>query len=1214
MFNLNTQNKSVIRQKITANLRRDEKKCIANLLEYITLTKQQNSDAVDLAVKLISDIRETRIKGVGVDSLMQQFKLSTDEGIALMCLAESLLRISDQATQNKLIRDKISQKNWAKYITTENLFVNVASWGLLITGKLTNEYDNSNLSGLLLKLVTSGGEPLIRKAMTTAVSFLGDQFVMGETIDQALSRSVEKEALGYQFSYDMLGEAALTDEDAMRYMQGYIDAIRAVGTANNGRGIINGPGISVKLSAIHPRYQKSQQNRMINELYPRLKYLCQLARQYQIGLFIDAEEADRLEISLDLLDMLINDKDLAGFEGIGFVIQAYQKRAFYVIDYIVSIAKANNQRIMIRLVKGAYWDSEIKKAQVDGQEDYPVFTRKFYTDLSYIACAQKLLNYSDQIYPLFATHNAYTLALIYQMAQGKEYELQGLYGMCETLYDNVIGKDNLNITCRIYAPVGSHETLLAYLVRRLLENGANSSFVHQIVDKQIPIEDLVVCPISLSKKADGESNPYFTKPANIFPDGRLNSTGLDLTNELFLIELQANLDKLSAKKYTVYPLLYGDHKKFEVSDERRDTHDIVNPANLSDILGTVVDLQLTDLDYAMVNAVDAFKSWSMIEPKQRAEILLKVANKMEEHYYELLNILARESGKTLQNAIAEVREAVDFCRYYAQQVINEFNNDTHKPLGVMICISPWNFPLAIFMGEVCSALVTGNTVIAKPSGQTNLVAFYVVNLFYEIGLPRDVLQFTPGSGSVIGNALTKHKDVKGVIFTGSTETAQIINNNLAAIGHEYVLIAETGGQNAMIVDSSALPEQVVIDVISSGFDSAGQRCSALRVLYLQADVADLILEMLKGAMAELRVGNPTNIATDIGPIIDNKSRNILLEYIETTKHQARMFYQAPLQPECTEGIFIPPTLIEIGSINELPREIFGPVVHVIRFASDELDNVINEINSSGYGLTQGVHSRIEATTEKIYENIKAGNIYINRNMIGAVVGVQPFGGEGLSGTGPQAGGPLYLYRLVNAKNHIKIGNVTKEYNFASLDNFMAKIDKYGFSVEEEQILSSYADLVSYQSPLTMQVDLPGPTGEKNFMFFACRGNILCVAGSKLEYARQIIYTLATGNIAVLPKNEYSKIFDNRLIAGVVIDDNAFEYSGLRAVLIANDYDKSANLRKQLANRQGCIVINVPQKLDNSYDLYLLTATRSVSNNITATGGNTQLMSINDMLV
>ena len=1209
MFNLNVQNKTTIRQKITANSRVDEKTCVVNLIQNSKITKEQNTEAIALATKLISEIRETRVRGVGVDSLMQQFKLSTNEGIALMCLAESLLRIPDKITQNKLISDKIKKGSWGKYTKTENLFANAASWGLLITGKLVDNYENNDLSGLLLKLIARGGEPLIRMAMATSVRFLGDQFVMGETIDKALNRSVEKEALGYQFSYDMLGEAALTDDDSMRYMQSYIDAIHAVGTANNGRGVINGPGISVKLSAIHPRYQRAQQDRVVNELYPRLKHLYMLAKQYQIAIFIDAEESERLEVSLDLLEMLTSDPDLAGFAGIGFVIQAYQKRAFYVIDYIASIASDNNQRIMIRLVKGAYWDSEIKKAQVDGQEDYPVFTRKFYTDLSYIACAEKLLNYQEQIYPLFATHNAYTLALIYQIAAGKEYELQGLYGMCETLYDNVVGPDNLNITCRVYAPVGSHETLLAYLVRRLLENGANSSFVHQIVDKKIPIEDLVVCPINLSKKVDGESNPYFMKPGNIFPDGRLNSKGLDLTDELFLMKLQTSLDLLSGKKYTAYPLVANLD-----TTHRSLAHGVVNPANLSDVLGSVIHADLSDVDYAMNNAVAAYPSWSKVESKQRAEILLAVADKMEENYHELLNILVRESGKTLQNAIGEVREAVDFCRYYANQVINEFSNDTHKSLGVMVCISPWNFPLAIFMGEISSALVTGNTVIAKPSEQTNLVAFYAVNLFYEVGLPRDVLQLMPGSGSVIGNALTKHKDIKGVIFTGSTETAQTINKNLASVGHEYVLIAETGGQNAMIVDSSALPEQVVADVVSSGFDSAGQRCSALRVLYLQVDIADTVLEMLKGAMAELRVGSPTNIATDIGPVIDVKARKILLDHIERMRHQARMFYQAPLRPECANGIFVPPTLIEIGSINELQREVFGPVVHVIRFSASELDDVIKEINSSGYGLTQGVHSRIEATAKKIYENIKAGNIYINRNMVGAVVGVQPFGGEGLSGTGPKAGGPLYLHRLVSADAYMKVGDTVRKYNFANLDSFMEKVEKYGFNADEKQMLSIHANLMRYQSPLTMQVNLPGPTGEQNFMFFANRGNVLCVAGSKLEYARQIICALATDNIAVLPKDESSKIFAKVLPDNILVEANAFGHEDLRAVLIANNYKDTADLRKLLANRTGCLVINVPQKADSSYNLHLLTIERTVSNNVTATGGNVQLMSIDDKVI
>lgn len=1208
MFNLNVTDKHPLRQRITQHYRANEKQCINNLLNMLHISPEDNQQALNLARRLISSVRKTRVKGHGVDAIMQEFKLSSEECTALMCLAESILRIPDKETQDKLIRDKISNGNWSSHTKTDNMFINAASWGLLITGKLVGSFTSEKLSAALLRVIAKGGDRLIRKSMVTAVKFMGNQFVMGETIEAALKLSVEKEKKGYQFSYDMLGEAAMNDEDAMRYMQSYTDAIHAVGKVNAMRGVYDGPGISVKLSAIHPRYQRSQYARVMRELYPRIKYLYLLAKEYQIGLLIDAEETDRLDISLDILELLVNDKELAGFDGIGFVIQAYQRRAPYVIDYIVDLAKRAGQKLQVRLVKGAYWDSEIKRAQVDGQEDYPVFTRKFYTDLSYLACAEKLLDHQEQIYPLFATHNAYSLAMIYQMGKGKQYEFQCLYGMGETLYNNVVGEKKLNITCRIYAPVGTHETLLAYLVRRLLENGANSSFVHQIGDSSVPVESLLINPIELSKKALGASNPNFTIPACIFPDGRINSKGLDLTNELFLNQLQIQLNAYAKKTYTAHPLAAGWTENIKSK-----TIEVINPANSDDIVGHVAKANIEDVDSAVNNAKKAFTAWSKILPQERAEILIKAADKIEEHYLELLNILVREAGKTLQNAISEVREAIDFCRYYAKQAASEFSNDTHKPLGVFICISPWNFPLAIFIGEISSALVTGNTVIAKPSYQTSLIAFYAVDLFYAAGIPRDVLQLMPGSGSIIGNELSSHKDIAGVIFTGSTEVAQIINKHLLVRADKYVLIAETGGQNAMIVDSSALPEQVVTDVINSGFDSAGQRCSALRVLYLQADIADKVLHMLKGAMDDLHVGNPANLSVDIGPVINMSAQNTLLGYIERMKHSARMLYQSTLSEECKSGIFVPPTLIEISSIRELEREVFGPIVHVIRFAPSDLEKIIAEINSSGYGLTQGLHSRIEATAKMVYQNVKAGNIYINRNMIGAVVGVQPFGGEGMSGTGPKAGGPLYLYRLVESIVQPSLNSSWVKYEFKSLNKFKAKLDDFGFSANEVEYLSTYADNVMHESPLTIQVNLPGPTGERNFMFFAGRGQILCAANNKLDYARQIMCALATDNLAVLPKDEHSLLYEHILPGYISVVDNVHKDIQINAVLIAKDYYNYSSLAGALAKYNSLLALTVHEIMDGRYNLHLLTVERTVSNNISATVGNVQLMSINDTI-
>ena len=1204
MFNLALQPQSELKAQISQNYRRNEQECIQNLLTILDWNSEHEIKIKQVATNLIQKVRDNRIDGKGVDALMQEFKLSSQEGIALMCLAESLLRIPDKYTQNKLIQDKIKTGDWRSHTHGDNFFVNASSWGLLLTGKLVSANDSESLTAGLIRTIGKFGEPVIRKSMETAVRFMGNQFVMGESIDKALKASIAPEKQGYQFSYDMLGEAALTDEDAQRYMQSYINAIHSVGIANNGRGAKNGPGISVKLSAIHPRYSRAQRDRVMSELFPRLRHLFLLAKQYQIALFIDAEETERLEISLDLLEKLVLDEDLIGFDGIGFVIQAYQRRAPFVIDYVIDLAKRANNRIMVRLVKGAYWDSEIKRAQVDGQLDYPVYTRKFHTDLSYLACAKKMLSAQGQIYPAFATHNAYSLAAIYTMAEDKEFEFQCLYGMGETLYNNVVGAEHLGLACRVYAPVGTYETLLAYLVRRLLENGANSSFVHQLVDPEIPIEELVVNPVELVRKTAGASNPYFNKPLAIYPGKRVNSKGLDLSDELQLAELDTELNQYFAKVYTAEPLLWD----YKVSE--REAKQVRNPAKQNDVVGFVSNANLAEVDVAVSNALRAFPEWSATTPQERAARIIKFANLMELNYYEMLHIVVREAGKTLSNGIAEVREAVDFCRYYAAQVANEFDNATHQAIVPVVCISPWNFPLAIFVGEVISSLAAGNTVIAKPSAQTNLIAYYAVKLMHRAGIPAGAVQLMPGSGSVIGNELTKDPRIAGVIFTGSTEVAQTINQNLAAKVNSGVLIAETGGQNTMIVDSTALPEQVVVDVLSSGFDSAGQRCSALRVLYLQADIADKTITMLKGAMDDLRVGNPWSLNTDVGPVIDRKAQQVLLEHIESMRKTARMCYQTKLQAECEEGIFVAPTVFEIGSITELKREVFGPVVHIIRFEGKDLDAVINEINSSGYGLTQGLHSRLEETAAKVYNRIKAGNIYINRNTVGAVVGVQPFGGEGLSGTGPKAGGPLYLYRLVNTHAQPQSQLSKKVVNFSLVDNFVNCLNKLNLTAEQVAALTNLAAKLKQHSPLIEQVNLPGPTGERNFMLFAARGYVGCLANSLYDYCVQVIHAYATGNQVIMPVDGVADALGSHLPKSSYYSHDLTTVNLIHAVLVSADYTDIAKFKLDLAKRDSLLTHILPA-VNGGYNLHLLVTERTVSINVTATGGNVQLMSIDD---
>ncbi|HEY1043808.1 MAG TPA: bifunctional proline dehydrogenase/L-glutamate gamma-semialdehyde dehydrogenase PutA, partial [Telluria sp.] len=1056
-----------LRDAITSAYRRDEREAVQWLLAQ---GAQARPEAQTLAARLVADVRAKRTRSSGVDALMHQFSLSSEEGVALMCLAEALLRIPDSATADRLIADKISKGDWRRHLgESPSLFVNAATWGLLITGKLVTTSSEASLTSALTKLISKGGEPLIRKGVDLAMRMLGNQFVTGQTIDEALKNSRNNEARGYRYSYDMLGEAALTEADAQYYYAAYEKAIHAIGKASNGRGIKDGPGISIKLSALHPRYSRAQHARVLGELLPRVRSLVLLAYQYNIGVNIDAEEADRLEISLDLMEGLAFDPELKGFAGIGFVVQAYQKRCPFVIDYLADLARRSGQRFMVRLVKGAYWDSEIKRAQVDGMPGYPVYTRKVYTDLSYLTCASKLLGLTDVIYPQFATHNAHSLSVIYTWAQERgvvDYEFQCLHGMGETLYDQVVGPENLGKACRIYAPVGSHETLLAYLVRRLLENGANSSFVNQIVDANVAIEALIANPIESARTLGGEPHPHIALPRALFGAERANSAGLDLTNEHLLGNLSSALAGQGA--HSAAPLIAGAVSAGAVPQP------VVNPAEHSDIVGHVTEAQAADVATALAAAAAHSAEWASMEPARRAAIVSKVGDLFEERCAELMALAVREAGKSLPNAIAEVREAIDFLRYYSVQA----SSSPQAPaLGPVVCISPWNFPLAIFTGQVAAALVAGNVVLAKPAEQTPLIAYRAVQMFLEAGVPPAALQFLPGRGEVVGAALTGDARVRGVIFTGSTEVAQLINRTLAkrsvAEGVDIALIAETGGQNALIVDSSALPEQVVQDVMTSAFDSAGQRCSALRVLFLQEDIADKTLKMLKGAMQELRVGVPDRLSTDIGPVIDAEAQANLLRHIERMKGSAKSFYQ--LELPALNGTFVPPTVIEIGSLSELTYEVFGPVLHVVRYKRADLAKVVESINQTGYGLTLGVHSRIDETIDFVASRAHVGNIYINRNIVGAVVGVQPFGGEGKSGTGPKAGGPLYLKRL-QCKAPLLSGHEKKAA--PGLDALAAWCSANGATD-----VASLAEQYARSTLLGESRGLPGPTGERNTLAF-----------------------------------------------------------------------------------------------------------------------------------
>jgi RHH-type proline utilization regulon transcriptional repressor/proline dehydrogenase/delta 1-pyrroline-5-carboxylate dehydrogenase len=1200
---------SVLRAAITSAYRRDEREAVHWLLAQADGYAESRADAQKLARKLVEAVRTKRTKSSGVDALMHEFSLSSEEGVALMCLAEALLRIPDHQTADRLIADKISKGDWKRHLgESPSLFVNAATWGLLITGKLVSTNSEQGLASAMTKLIAKGGEPLIRKGVDLAMRMLGNQFVTGQTIDEALDNSRNNEERGYRYSYDMLGEAALTAHDADLYYAAYEKAIHAIGKASKGRGIKNGPGISVKLSALHPRYSRAQRERVMAELLPRLKQLLLLAKQYNIGLNIDAEEADRLELSLDMLEALAFDADLAGFDGIGFVVQAYQKRCPFVLDYVIDLARRSGRKLMIRLVKGAYWDAEIKRAQVDGLNSFPVYTRKTYTDVSYLVCAQKLLAATDVIYPQFATHNALTLSMIYASAQKKgitDYEFQCLHGMGETLYDQVVGKDSLNKPCRVYAPVGSHQTLLAYLVRRLLENGANSSFVNQIVDESISIDSLIGDPLEQAKTWNGEPHPNIPLPPNLYGHERHNSSGVDLSNENVLRALGNSMQRIGQQQWQAKPLLQGT-----VSAQQ--PHAIDNPADRRDIVGEVIEANAEDVETALAAATAYAMDWQTLEPTERAAKLVKAAELFEENQTELMALAIREAGKSLPNAIAEVREAVDFLHYYAAQISAGPNT---LALGPVVCISPWNFPLAIFVGEVSAALAAGNVVLAKPAEQTPLIAYRAVELMHEAGVPVAALQFLPGRGEVVGAKLVADQRVRGVIFTGSTEVAQIINRTLSKRAVEEAcdipLIAETGGQNAMIVDSSALPEQVVQDVINSAFDSAGQRCSALRVLCLQTDIADKTLTMLKGAMQELRLGNPDRLSIDIGPVIDAEAQGNLLAHIDKMRSKAKSFHQLPLPEGHEHGTFVPPTVMEIGSLNELTREVFGPVLHVLRYQRDELPQLIDSINATGYGLTLGIHSRIDETINFIIDRAHVGNIYVNRNIVGAVVGVQPFGGEGKSGTGPKAGGPLYLKRL-QRNPEIKLGVHTIHQGNAPasgtqpplLDNFLTWAKNHG----HEQI-AVLGERYLHTTPVSTTLVLPGPTGERNELSFAARGTVLCTATRVDALLNQLIAVLATHNIPAVPKASVNLIPAGlpqavreqiRLIDQLQTDH--FDFALVESTQIAE-------LRPQLAMRGGAIVNVIETKAEQAIPLWRLVAERAVCTNTTAAGGNASLMTL-----
>ncbi|HXP29605.1 MAG TPA: bifunctional proline dehydrogenase/L-glutamate gamma-semialdehyde dehydrogenase PutA [Stellaceae bacterium] len=1010
-----------LRRAVAAAYRMDETAAVAKISAAADISLPLREQIANAASGLVVEARRRRRGKGGIDALLSEFALTSQEGVALLCLAEALLRIPDAETVDRLIRDKLAPADWARHLGhSPSLFVNASTWALMLTGRLVQETAQQDWGAVLRRLVARSGEPLLRQAVTSAIRILARQFVMGRTIAEALGRARAAEAQGYRHSYDMLGEAARTAADAQRYWARYREAIAAIGATVQGRDLRAAPGLSVKLSALHPRFEESQRERALRELTPSLAALAVEAKAAGIGFTIDAEEAERLDLSLDLVAALAGDPALAGWDGLGLAVQAYQKRALPLLDWLADLAQRHQRRLMVRLVKGAYWDSEIKRSQERGLAGYPVYTRKLATDVSYLACARRMLAAPAAFFPQFATHNAHTVAAVRVLAgDNRDFEFQRLHGMGEALYDQIVTPD---LPCRTYAPVGGHEDLLAYLVRRLLENGANTSFVNRLVDDAAPVEEIVADPVARLAALAAKPHPRIALPRELYGAERRNARGIDLTDRVELDKLQRALEHATRQGWNAAPSLGGLPQPGPARELR-------NPADRSRIVGAVVEASPAQIDEALARAVQAAPHWDALPAEERAQCLERAADRMEARMPGLMAMIVREGGRTLPNALSEVREAIDHCRYYAARARAEFAMPIALPgptgernalalhgRGVFLCVSPWNFPLAIFMGQVAAALAAGNAVIAKPAEATPLVAAAAVRLLHEAGVPGDALALLPGDGPSVGAQLVADPRVAGIAFTGSTETAAGIALALARRKGPLVpFIAETGGQNALIADSSALPEQLVADVVTSAFDSAGQRCSALRVLFVQDVVADRVLAMLEGAMRELVVGDPALLATDIGPVIDEEARATLAAHAERMKREGRLIYEYSLPPGSEDGSFFAPRLFEIDRLSLLEREVFGPILHVIRWQGDRLDQVLEAIDATGYGLTLGIHSRIDETVRAIVSRLRVGNAYVNRSMIGAVVGVQPFGGERLSGTGPKAGGPYYLHRFATER-------------------------------------------------------------------------------------------------------------------------------------------------------------------------------------------------------
>ncbi|MBK4214723.1 bifunctional proline dehydrogenase/L-glutamate gamma-semialdehyde dehydrogenase PutA [Paracoccus caeni] len=1118
---------------------RPEADLLTELVADAALSPETRARTTKRAADLVRRIRN-EAKPTLMEHFLSEYGLSTREGVALMCLAEAMLRVPDRMTIDALIEDKIAPSDWGKHLgEASSSLVNASTWALMLTGKVLDD-DQPGIAGTLRGAIRRLGEPVIRTAVGRAMKEMGRQFVLGETIVKALDRARTREAQGYTYSYDMLGEAAMTQADADRYARDYANAIAAIAKACDKGSVEANPGISIKLSALHPRYEVANEDRVLTELVPVVLDLARKAKAAGMGMNIDAEEQDRLVISLKVIEAVLSDPSLAGWDGFGVVVQAYGKRAGQVIDWLYATAAGLDRRIMVRLVKGAYWDTEIKRAQVEGFQGFPLFTSKTATDVSYIANAKKLIGYADRIYPQFATHNAQTVAAVLEMVGDIPFEFQRLHGMGERLHDIVLRETKGR--CRIYAPVGAHRDLLAYLVRRLLENGANSSFVHQIVDESVSPEAVARDPFEALASATAPTS--LLSPDALFGQGRQNSTGFDLTDE-------ETLTRIDAARSVALP----DAAPLTVGAPDGTARPVVNPAS-----GETV-AQVTEASAATVaQAIADARVWDA-SPPERAAVLRRAADLYEENYGVIFAALTREAGKIMSDCVGELREAVDFLRYYAQQG----ETRTDAPRGIITAISPWNFPLAIFSGQIAAALMAGNAVLAKPAEQTPVIAAIAVRLLHQAGVPVSALQLLPGDGGTVGAALTSDARIGGVVFTGSTETAKIIARSMAEhMEPGTPLIAETGGLNAMIVDSTALPEQAVRDIVASSFRSAGQRCSALRCLYIQEDIAPHLTEMLKGAMDQLGVGDPWSLTTDVGPVIDIEAQEGIEDYLRQNDTRVLHRLDAPVR-----GHFVTPALLKVNGIADLEREIFGPVLHVATYKAKDIDKVIAAINARGFGLTFGLHTRIDSRVQEVTDAIHAGNIYVNRNQIGAVVGSQPFGGEGLSGTGPKAGGPLYLARFY--------APATADANGS---DWTGKADQAALARR----------IVTAPMREIEETFMPGPTGELNRLAFVTRAPVLCLGPGEAVAQAQVAAVEALGGQAISA-------------GGSLTAGELGAIPGLSAVLWWGDADQGRAYAAALAAREGEIVPLITAMPDRAHVAH----ERHLCVDTTAAGGNAALL-------